>query len=329
MAADLAIAAAELRRKGLDVSCDVSLKLLSRWRIGGNASVVVLPASTSEVSSVICYCNENSIPYVVVGDTSNLLFSDDGFCGVVVKIGRSMSSIQRMGTVIKVEAGRWVPSLARYSAAKGLSGLEHTAGIPGTVGGLVCMNGGSQRKGIGSSLNRLTAVMKDGSVKVFQADECEFAYRSSVFQDNGAIITEIELELGKAQVSKVRQEMLSILKSRRLKFPLKLPNCGSVFASNPAMYDEVGAPGFAIEQAGLKGHRIGGAQISPLHANFFVNTGSATAKDMIELIAYVHNVVRNKTGFSMHSEVRYVTPELGTISVTDYLKDLDRDSIDG
>ncbi len=298
-----------LQGLGLDVTANVSLKELSRWKIGGTAPVLVLPSNTGEVSSVIRYCNDKVIPYVVIGDTSNLLFSDDGLNAVLIKIGRSMSAIDRSGTTLKVQAGRWVPSLARFSAGKGLTGLEHTAGIPGTVGGLVCMNGGSQRKGIGESLVSVTAVMPDGTEKVFNHDDCSFAYRSSTFQRNGAIITEVELRLEQATSQEVRRDMLAILKSRRLKFPLKLPNCGSVFASNPAMYDKVGAPGFAIEQAGLKGYAIGGAKISDLHANFFVNQGSASSKDMLALIHKARDVVYEKTGFIMDSEVRFVRPD--------------------
>lgn len=297
-----------LQALGVSVITQVSLRELSRWKIGGTAPVLASPASTAEVSAVIRYCNDRVIPYVVIGDTSNLLFCDDGLQAVLIKIGRSMSKIEHSGTNMRVQAGRWVPSLARFSASKGLTGLEHTAGIPGTVGGLVCMNGGSQRKGIGESLVSVTAVMPDGAVRVFSHDDCGFAYRTSVFQRNGAIVTEAELRLEPAESQVVRRDMLSILKSRRLKFPLKMPNCGSVFASNPAMYDKVGAPGFAIEQAGLKGFSIGDAKISDVHANFFVNIGSASSNDMLTLIHKARDVVHERTGFLMESEVRYVNP---------------------
>ena len=300
---------ADLDARGLEVDSNVSLRDLSRWRIGGHAPVLVLPSSTGEVSTVIRYCNDQDIPYIVIGDTSNLLFSDDGLEAVLIKIGRSMSAIDHSGTTVKVQAGRWVPSLARFSAGKGLTGLEHTAGIPGTVGGLVCMNGGSQRKGIGESLVSVTAVMPDSTEKVFNHDDCGFAYRTSIFQKNGAIITEVKLRLEQGSTQNVRRDMLAILKSRRLKFPLKLPNCGSVFASNPAMYDKVGAPGFAIEQVGLKGHAIGDAKISDLHANFFVNKGSASSKDMLALIHKARDAVKEETGFVMDSEVRFVRPD--------------------
>jgi|TARA_Y100000296_G_scaffold23707_1_gene27990 UDP-N-acetylmuramate dehydrogenase len=305
----------------VNVTTQVSLRELSRWKIGGTAPVLASPASTSEVSAVIRYCNERGIPYVVIGDTSNLLFCDDGLQAVLIRIGRSMSKIEHSGTNIKVHAGRWVPSLARFSASKGLTGLEHTAGIPGTVGGLVCMNGGSQRKGIGQSLVSVTAVMPDGSVREFSHDDCGFAYRTSVFQVNGAIITEVELQLDSAESQDVRRDMLSILKSRRLKFPLKMPNCGSVFASNPAMYDKVGAPGFAIEQAGLKGFSIGDAKISDVHANFFVNKGFASSSDMLALIHKARDVVHERTGFLMDSEVRYVNPNGTSIPANDARKE--------
>jgi UDP-N-acetylmuramate dehydrogenase len=292
--------------ENIRVTRNVLLSELSRWKIGGVAKVVVEPVSKQAISAIIKLCVSNCWPYLIVGGTSNLLFCDEGIDAVLVKIGSALSQRKTEGNKIHVSAGCWVPGLARYSASRGLSGLEHTAGIPGTFGGLVCMNGGSQRKGIGECIVSVTAVMPDGSFKTYTREECNFGYRNSVFLVNGAIIVSAEIELKKGDVQSIRREMLGILKSRREKFPLKQANCGSVFASNPAMYSEVGPPGFAIEKVGLKGFAIGDAQISKSHANFFVNAGAAKSDDMKNLIETVRTVVEKHTGYSMRAEVRYV-----------------------
>jgi UDP-N-acetylmuramate dehydrogenase len=296
-----------------DVTRNVDLKKLSRWKIGGVGELCVEPSSTLAVSIIVKYCNTQKIPYLTVGDGSNLLFDDGGLNALVIKIGRSLSSLKIEKQRLTCSAGIWVPSLARNSASSGLSGLEHIVGIPGTLGGLVCMNGGSQRKGIGDNIVQVEGVDFNGEVFTASKDQCCFDYRESVFQKNGAIITGCIIELTDAPVSKLRKEMLGILKSRREKFPQKLPNCGSVFVSNPSMYKEIGPPGHAIEQVGLKGFSVGGAAISKLHANFFVNTGDAKSKDVLNLIATARDRVATATGYIMKSEVRYVQQN-GTIS---------------
>ncbi|KZZ46256.1 hypothetical protein A3759_07075 [Thalassolituus sp. HI0120] len=294
------------------VSSSIDLSAISRWKIGGIAPLVVHPHSEECISAVIQYCNDHSVPFLVIGDTSNLLFDDAGVNALIIKIGNEMSYKQVIGRCIHVQAGAWVPSLARFSAAKGLAGLEHTAGIPGRLGGLICMNGGSQRKGIGDNLLSVRAVLPSGEVVEYDRDSCGFSYRNSIFLSNKAIITSAVIELDTGDTQSIRRAMLEILKSRRLKFPLKQPNCGSVFASNPAMYKEIGPPGFAIEKLGLKGFSIGGAKISEHHANFFVNDGQAKSSDMCALISYVQECIKNSTGYYMKAEVRYVSEDGNT-----------------
>jgi UDP-N-acetylmuramate dehydrogenase len=295
-----------------DVTRNVDLKKLSRWKIGGVGELCIEPSSTLAVSIIVKYCNTNKIPYLTVGDGSNLLFDDGGLNALVIKIGRSLSSLKIEKQQLTCGAGIWVPSLARNSASSGLSGLEHIVGIPGTLGGLICMNGGSQRKGIGDNIVQVEGVDSSGEVFIASKDQCGFDYRESVFQENGAIITGCIIELTDAPTSRLRKEMLDVLKSRREKFPLKLPNCGSVFVSNPSMYEKIGPPGHAIESVGLKGFSVGGASVSELHANFFVNTGGATSADMIALVFYVQHEVYKITGFTMSSEVRHVS-SLGVV----------------
>jgi len=302
------------------VEQNVNLAEISRWKIGGIADCIVRPGSTLEVASLISYLSSNNIPYLVIGSTSNLLFSDEGLRAVCIQIGNRMSGYNIAGNSVWVQAGKWMPGFARNVAQTGLSGIEHTAGIPGTIGGLICMNGGSQRKGIGSHIKTVTAVSPEGNIQKFANKECKFAYRSSVFQENGYVITEAELEFSERRpYADIRNEMLDILRARRAKFPQKLPNCGSTFVSNPEIYKKYGPPGKVIEDLGLKGYRIGGAEVSAVHANFINNLGDAKAEDIRSLIRIIYKKVKCKTGLNMIAEVKFVMETGQIIKATEGL----------
>jgi UDP-N-acetylmuramate dehydrogenase len=291
------------------VQRDVPLAIISRWRIGGTADVMIAPRSIEELARLRGWLATRGVPSVVIGATTNLLFADEGLRAVAIRIGPEFSSLAIKKNHLRADAGVWVPGLARRAMAAGLGGIEHTCGIPGTLGGLICMNGGSQRKGIGTHVVSVISVDATGQLIERNKDECGFAYRTSVFQTRHEVIAQVELEL-EAGVDRAarRREMLDIMRSRRMKFPQKLPNCGSVFVSNPAMYEQYGPPGKVIEDQGLKGRAIGGAYVAPEHANFIINGGNATAADVLALIALVKNSVAHATGYSMAVEARYVTP---------------------
>lgn len=289
---------------------NIELSKISRWRVGGIADCVVRPSDTEETSSVIKYLYKHDLPYVVIGSTSNLLFSDEGLRAVCLQIGERMSDSKVTHQSVWAQAGVWVPGFARKVARAGLSGIEHTAGIPGTLGGLVCMNGGSQRKGIGSHVEYVNAVSPNGGIETFSQSACGFEYRTSVFQKNGYILTEVGLRFDEIKsYETIRNEMLEILKSRRKKFPQNLPNCGSTFISNPEIYQKYGPPGQVIEELGYKGYRIGGAEVSEVHANFINNIGNAKSIDIIKIIKHLRKNVYEFTGFNMETEVRYVKPD--------------------
>ncbi len=290
-----------------NVLTNVNLAKITRWKIGGNAGCIIRPDSTKVVSELIDYLDSNKISYLVIGSTSNLLFADEGVRAVIIQIGNRMSDYKIDGDTVWVQAGKWVPGFARNVAQAGLSGIEHTAGIPGTIGGLICMNGGSQRKGIGSHIKSVTAVSPTGVIKTFSKEECNFSYRSSIFQKNEYAITEAELNFSERKDYKViRDEMLNILSERRTKFPQKLPNCGSTFISNPDIYKKYGPPGKVIEGLGYKGFKIGGVEVSTVHANFLNNTGNAKAVDVLRMISEIRMAVKKRTGFDMKAEVKFV-----------------------
>ena len=288
---------------------DEPLRNHGKWRIGGPADLLVQPQSVEQVARLRQYLHDRAIAWVVIGEGSNLLFDDAGFRGVVIKIGRPLSAFGIQGRRVWAESGIAVPRLARAVGLAGLTGIEHTIGIPGTLGGLIIMNGGSQRKGIGDVVRWVEAMDRQGELHRKNRHECGFAYRRSVFQELDWIVVRTELELEPGDAVAIRQEMLAILRERRRKFPQRLPNCGSVFVSDPAMYGRFGPPGKVIEDTGLKGRTVGGAQVSHQHANFIVNTGQATAQDVRELIRQVRVAVHERIGMWMNCEVRYVTAE--------------------
>lgn len=291
---------------------DADLSQISRWKVGGPAKAVIRPKSTEQVAALRQYFYRVGRRHIVIGSTSNLLFDDKGLTVPCIQLGDWFGTTRFDGEEIFAEAGIWVPKLARKIAQAGLVGTEHICGIPGTLGGLICMNGGSQRKGIGTHIVHVESVDSHGGIKLRSADECLFSYRQSIFQSNDEIITAATLRVPAGDKKNSKKEILKILRERRLKFPRKHPNCGSVFKSNPSMYSIIGPPGAAIEKIGLKGHQIGGAKISEKHANFIINTGKATASDILELIRLASDSVYDNTGFRMESEVYYVRPD-GTL----------------
>lgn len=288
---------------------DAPLAEHTSWQIGGPADLLVEPHSVDQVAAVVRFANSHRIPLIVIGQGTNLLFDDDGLRGIVLKLGHNFSKIVINGNRITAEAGAWVPGLARKAMLAGLAGLEHTIGIPGTLGGLVLMNGGSQRKGIGDNVRQVWIVNREGEVVVLSRKECSFSYRHSALQSTGAVVVKAELECASERPQVIRRQMLEDLRERRSKFPRKEPNCGSVFLSTGEMHASVGPPGKVIEDSGLKGMRIGNAEVSRQHANFIVNRNDATSRDVLRLIAHIRQVVRERIGFDLCCEVRYVSPE--------------------
>lgn len=298
------------------VEFEVTLSKLSQWKVGGKADVIIRPRNKNELIKVRQWLYLNGIKSLIIGNTTNLLFSDDDIHVVIVQIGSNFSKVAVDGLEIVAESGIWVPSLARLAMQTSLSGIEHTCGIPGTLGGLVVMNGGSQRQGIGSVVTYVETIDNQGNIKRYTNLQCKFSYRQSIFQNTDEVVVEVGLRLNSNRGKyDIRQDMLDILRSRRKKFPRKQPNCGSVFVSNPDMYEDYGPPGKIIEDLGFKGMSQGDAQISEQHANFIVNNGSAQSKDILYLINIVKETVYNKTGYRMVVEAKFVTSNGEIISI--------------
>jgi len=288
---------------------DEPLAAHASWKIGGPADALVEPDSPEQVAAVVRFARERGIPLVVIGQGTNLLFDDAGVRGIVLKIGGRMARLLIDGERIVADGGVWVPQLAREAMRAGLAGLEHCIGIPGTLGGLVIMNGGSRRRGIGENVRRVWVIDATGDEKVLAHADCAFSYRHSALQGSGAVVVRVELACPRGELSEIRRDMVCDLRERRHKFPRKLPNCGSVFLSTAEMHASVGPPGKIIEESGLKGVRIGGAEVSRQHANFIINRGDASSRDVLALIARIRAAVRERIGFVLDCEVRYVAPD--------------------
>jgi UDP-N-acetylmuramate dehydrogenase len=292
-----------------EVALNALLAPLTRWRIGGPADAVVTPASRETLAAVLEFVREEEIRHVIVGDGSNLLYDDAGFRGVVIRIGRAFGGFAaRSDGSVTAGAGLWVPLFVRQVIGAGLAGAVHAIGIPGTLGGLVVMNGGSQRKGIGDHVTAVELLEPDGAVARVEKDSLGFGYRTSHLQERGAIVLSSDFQFEPGNIHVMRREAIEILASRRAKFPKVRQNCGSVFVSDPKLYALIGPPGLAIERAGLKGLSCGDAQISPDHANFIVNNGAARSADVLTLIATARARVWEMTGIAMLAEVRHLDP---------------------
>ena len=279
----------------------------SWWRIGGTAAAAIRPRSLLEVADLRKVAEREKFRTLTIGEMSNLLFCDDVVDALVIRIGGQIADFESLDRrTVRIGAGAWVPGVSRKLQSLGLAGAEHICGIPGTLGGLVMMNGGSLRRSIGENVVSVTSVDRSGELVERDREACEFAYRHSIFAELDEIIVSVTLRLQPGDSQVMRRTMKDILQARRLKFPRKLPNCGSVFKSNPASYADHGPPGAMIERAGWKGHIRGGAQVSPLHANFIVNRGGAKADDVLSLIGEIQASVKDLTGHRLEPEVRYV-----------------------
>jgi len=230
-----------------------------------------------------------------------------------------MNMIEFLGNRVIVQAGYSVPWLNFVLSSRGLTGIEHTVGIPGTIGGLVYMNGGSNRLAIGDNVKSIELVDRSGEIQIIKNKDCKFDYRSSKMQSDASIITKIELKLNHTSPKEIKAKQLSILRSRRKKFPLNFPTCGSVFKSSSEMYKKIGPPGKIIEDLGFKGRKIGGIQVSTCHANFFENRGGANSKDVIKLVKDVMLSVKLNHDFIFETEVKYLNYSGKIIPLSDFI----------
>ena len=287
---------------GATVIKDAPMKKYTSFRCGGNASVLVIPNSVDCLKRIIDFCNSKNVKPLVIGNGSNLLFTDNGINGVVIKIGSDISKIELLDeTTIHCEAGASLKSLCMFALENSLSGLEFAYGIPGTLGGAVYMNAGAYGGEMKDVLVSTTHIDSNGEFGELTQENLKLIYRGSAYTDNDYTIVSAVLKLKKADKKDIKEAMDDKLKKRKDKQPLEYGSAGSTF-KRPTGY----FAGVLIEQSGLKGYTVGGAQVSEKHAGFVINKNNATATDVINLIRDVQKIVFEKHGVMLETEVKII-----------------------
>lgn len=283
-----------------NVLYDEEMSKHTSFKIGGVAECYVKINSVEELLEVLKISNENSISLTIIGNGTNLLVKDNGIKGIVAKINIKNIQINLDGK-IRVGAGNTLAEIAHILKNNELAGFEELSGIPGTLGGAIRMNAGAHGKEIKDVLISATAVDYQGNIKKFENKEMKFEYRNSIFSKEKYIILEAELQLQKGKEEEIASKMQEYTKWRKEKQPLEYPNAGSTFKRGEDFITAV-----LIDQCGLKGYTVGGAQISTKHAGFIVNTGNAKASDVLELVEITQKEVLKKFGKEIKLEIEVI-----------------------
>ncbi|OKZ74774.1 MAG: UDP-N-acetylenolpyruvoylglucosamine reductase [Clostridium sp. 26_22] len=273
------------------------------FKIGGPADVFIKVDNIEELKETLDLSKKNQIPLTIIGNGSNLLVTDKGIRGITAKLNLKDIEIKNENNkqIIKVEAGVPVGLLAQKLLKEEITGFEELSGIPGTIGGAVIMNAGAHGKELKDILKKVTAMDYNGNIHEFTNEECLFSYRNSRFQKEKYIILQATLELEKGNSTEIKGKMDEYMQFRKEKQPIEYPNAGSTFKRGE---DFVTAK--LIDEAGLKGYKVGGAQVSEKHAGFIVNVDNATAKDVIELTDYIKEKIEEKFGKKINLEIQII-----------------------
>ena len=277
------------------------LKNHSSFKIGGPASVMIVPENEKELINVLKFCKNEEINFFILGKGSNVLFSDNGFDGVVIKISDGFNKMSFDGDFAFCESGTSLANFTMNCAKNGLSGLEFASGIPGTLGGAIFMNAGAYEHSISECLHEVRYLDSDYNVAILNKDQCNMGYRSSIFSKNNYVILSASFKLDNEKPEIIKQRIKDFNDQRKSKQPINYPSAGSVFKRPQNSF-----AGMLIEQAGLKGKSIGGAEVSQKHAGFIINKGDATAKDVIELIDLIKDKVYNDFLISLELEIKLI-----------------------
>lgn len=269
------------------------------FRVGGPADWFVEPETAGELSGVLRVCREENVPYYILGNGSNLLVGDGGYRGVMVSPGKSFGTVSVDGNTLRAGAGVLLSVAARQALAHALTGLEFAAGIPGTVGGAVVMNAGAYGSEMSAVLRFVTVLTEDGTVRRLPVSELELGYRTSCILRKGYVVLEAEMELQPGLEENIRSRMEELAEQRRSKQPLEYPSAGSTFKRPEGYF-----AGKLIQDAGLRGFSVGGAQVSEKHCGFVINRGGASAADILNLCREVQARVRAQAGVELEMEVR-------------------------
>lgn len=273
------------------------------FKIGGKADILIKLKDIEQLKNILQYAKENKILITIIGNGSNVLIKDKGIRGITLKLDFNQVEIeeQKEKVFVSVDAGVKLGMLANIFQKKGITGFEFASGIPGTIGGAIRMNAGAYGKEMKEIVREVTYINSDGILKTLQNEELNFSYRHSRFKEEQDIIINAKLELEKGNINQIKEKMENYKKSRNEKQPINMPSAGSTFKRGNNFISAK-----LIDEAGLKGYSIGGAQVSEKHAGFIVNTGNATAEDVINLIDYVIKVVYEKFGKILELELEII-----------------------
>ena len=268
------------------------------FHIGGPAELMAQPQSEAELQSLLLKAAEAAVPVTLVGNGSNLLVRDKGIRGLVIKLGSMLRDIKVSGNVLTFGSGVSLAQASKKAAELGLSGMEFAVGIPGSIGGAVYMNAGAYDGEMSKVVKSVRVMDAAGEVSELSAGELDFGYRHSALQGSGKIVTSVTVELAVGDKQAIAEKMADFSNRRITKQPLELPSAGSMFKRPPGYF-----AGTLIDQTGLKGYTVGGAQVSTKHAGFVVNIGGATAADVLQLISDVQAKVFAAHGVKLEPEV--------------------------
>ena len=268
------------------------------FRIGGPADLLAQPADEAELAALLQVASEHAVPVTLIGNGSNLLVRDKGIRGLVIKLGNLFSGVEVCGNTLTFGCGVSLAMASKKAASLSLSGLEFAVGIPGTIGGAVYMNAGAYDGEMAKVVIKVRVMDEQGKTSELAASELDFAYRHTALQNSGRIVTSVTVSLVPGDADAIAAKMADFSQRRISKQPLELPSAGSMF-KRPVGY----FAGTLIEQTGLKGYTVGGAQVSQKHAGFVVNVGGATAKDVLQLISDVQSKVFAAHGVRLEPEV--------------------------
>ena len=269
------------------------------FRTGGPADIYIEPSGVEELKQVLDICREENVAYTIIGNGSNLLVGDGGYRGVLISFGKPFAQVTIEGAQVRTGAGALLSAVAQQVLNASLTGFEFAAGIPGTIGGAVVMNAGAYGGELCQVLREATVLTPEGEVKTLPAEELELGYRTSCVQKNGYIVLEAVLQLQPGNADDIRAVMDALASKRREKQPLEYPSAGSTFKRPEGHF-----AGRLIQDAGLRGFRVGGAQVSEKHCGFVINRDHATSADILSLCRQVQEKVKAQFGVELELEVK-------------------------
>lgn len=286
------------------VLLDEPMKNHTSFKIGGPADIMIIPGNEKELIEGIKICKDNNINYYIMGNGSNLLVSDKGIEGVVIKISEEFGDIVVNDTTIKAESGALLTVVSKKALKNSLTGLEFASGIPGSIGGAITMNAGAYGGEMKDIVTKVRCLNGDGNIVEYSNEEMKFRYRKSRVEEEGLIVLSVEMELEKGDYKTIEERMRELTEKRTSKQPLHLPSAGSTFKRPEGYF-----AGKLIDDSGLRGIRHGGAQVSEKHCGFIVNIDKATSEDVRTLIRTVQKIVKDNYGVELETELKIIGRE--------------------